>query len=92
MRSKWVKLRPWYYTERRQPTRAAEMSEALSHEDDRSEEDPMASRRAQASCRRRGYRARTRNAAVIQQGSGGSGGDSGGKAQQAVKATKARKA
>jgi len=52
----------------------------------------MASRRAQASCRRRGYRAATRNAAVIQQGTGGSGGDSGGKAQKAVQAVKARKA
>jgi hypothetical protein len=51
----------------------------------------MASRRAQASCRRRGYRARTRNAAVIQQGAGGGGGDGGGKAQKAAKAVKARK-
>ena len=52
----------------------------------------MASRRAQASCRRRGYRARTRNAAVIQQGTGGSGGGDSGKPQKAVKAVKARKA
>jgi hypothetical protein len=52
----------------------------------------MASRRAQAACRRRGYRARTRNAAVIEQGSGGSSGDGSGKAQKAVRATKARKA
>jgi len=52
----------------------------------------MASRRAQASCRRRGYRAATRNAAVIQQGSGGSSGDADGKAQKAVQAQKARKA
>lgn len=52
----------------------------------------MASRRAQASCRRRGYRARTRNAAVIEQGSGGSGGNGSGKPQKAVRATKARKA
>ena len=33
MRSKWVRLRPWYYAERRQPTRAAEMSEALLREE-----------------------------------------------------------
>ena len=52
----------------------------------------MTSRRAQASSRRRGYRARTRTAAVIQQGTGGSGGDGGGKAQQAAKPVKARKA
>lgn len=52
----------------------------------------MASRRAQASCRRRGYRARTRTAAVIEQGSGGSGGNGSGKPQKAVRATKARKA
>jgi len=52
----------------------------------------MASRRTQAACRRRGYRAATRNAAVIQQGSGGSAGDVGGKPQKAVQAQKARKA
>lgn len=28
--SRWVKIRPWYYTERRQPTRAAEKRAALA--------------------------------------------------------------
>ena len=51
----------------------------------------MASRRAQAACRRRGYRAATRNAAVIQQGTGGTAGDAGGKPQKAVQAQKARR-
>lgn len=32
MRSKWVKLLPWYYTKRRQPTRAVEREMAI--EDD----------------------------------------------------------
>jgi hypothetical protein len=30
MRSKWVKLLPWYYTKRRQPTRAAERESAIA--------------------------------------------------------------
>jgi hypothetical protein len=34
MPSKWVKVRPWYYTERRQPTRAAEYERAVAGEDD----------------------------------------------------------
>ena len=33
MPSRWVKLRPWYYTERRQPTRAVETAEALRYEE-----------------------------------------------------------
>lgn len=34
MPSKWVKLLPWYYDERRQPTRAHELEEALRFEYD----------------------------------------------------------
>lgn len=30
MRSKWVKLRPWHFTKRRQPTRAAEQTTAIT--------------------------------------------------------------
>jgi hypothetical protein len=30
MRSKWVKLLPWYYTQRRQPTRAVEQEAAIA--------------------------------------------------------------
>jgi len=52
----------------------------------------MASRRAQAACRRRGYHHSTRTATIIQQGTGGTSGDAGGKAQKAVQAQKARKA
>jgi hypothetical protein len=33
MPSRWVKVLPWYYTERRQPTRAAEYQHALARED-----------------------------------------------------------
>ena len=33
MPSRWAKLRPWYYTERRQPTRAAEFRRVLIEED-----------------------------------------------------------
>jgi hypothetical protein len=29
MRSVWVKLRPWYYVRRRQPTRAVERERAI---------------------------------------------------------------
>lgn len=31
--SAWVKVRPWYYTERRQPSRAAELRAALKREE-----------------------------------------------------------
>jgi hypothetical protein len=34
MSSKWVKVLPWYYTERRQPTRAAEFRRVLIEEDE----------------------------------------------------------
>ena len=34
MPSGWVKVRPWYYTGRKQPTRAAEFRLALMYEDD----------------------------------------------------------
>jgi hypothetical protein len=33
MLSRWVKCRPWYYTERRQPTRAAEFRRVLIEDD-----------------------------------------------------------
>lgn len=32
MRSKWVKLLPWYYTKRRQPTRAVEREAAIEQD------------------------------------------------------------
>lgn len=32
MASKWAKVCPWYYTERRQPSRAAEKAAALETE------------------------------------------------------------
>lgn len=33
MPSRWVRVLPWYYTERRQPSRAAEFRRALAGED-----------------------------------------------------------
>lgn len=33
MPSRWVKILPWYYTERNQPTRAAALREALTFEE-----------------------------------------------------------
>jgi len=31
--SKWVKIVPWYYTKRRQPSRAAEKAAAIKREE-----------------------------------------------------------